>query len=219
MMIAIVSNIRAVRDAIERELRSIDYQDVIECFSFSNCRLHDAEKAQPNLILICAPSRDGIRLVQQVRETNSTVKIGVLATSDADDDEFIAWASIGICGYIDCDARLELVARTALKLAAGETIFPSRLSAILLHQFGRRHTTTVQHNPIESLTRRELAVIELLDEGLSNKQIARDLAITSATVKNHIHSILTKLDVSSRGSAAAVMRRAAPAIADRPGWR
>jgi DNA-binding NarL/FixJ family response regulator len=58
------------------------------------------------------------------------------------------------------------------------------------------------------LTRREREVIELIDAGLSNKQIAQRLSIELATVKNHVHNILGKLDVGRRSEAAATVRTA-----------
>jgi DNA-binding NarL/FixJ family response regulator len=56
-----------------------------------------------------------------------------------------------------------------------------------------------------TLTDRELEIVELLDKGLSNKEIARQLGIRTATVKNHVHNILSKLNVNRRGEAAAIM--------------
>jgi DNA-binding NarL/FixJ family response regulator len=57
------------------------------------------------------------------------------------------------------------------------------------------------------LTRREHEIVTLVEKGLSNKEIARLLRIENATVKNHVHSILTKLQVRRRGEAAAKIRR------------
>ncbi|WP_056761208.1 response regulator transcription factor [Terrabacter sp. Root181] len=66
------------------------------------------------------------------------------------------------------------------------------------------------------LTSRELEVAALLQEGLSNKQIANRLTIQMATVKNHVHSILAKLDAPTRTDAAAVLRRRPVELA--PAW-
>ncbi len=69
-----------------------------------------------------------------------------------------------------------------------------------------------------SLTDREREIVELLDQGLSNKEIAQRLAIRLPTVKNHVHSILEKLNVHRRGEAAALMhgRLSSPRWAGRP---
>jgi DNA-binding NarL/FixJ family response regulator len=71
--------------------------------------------------------------------------------------------------------------------------------------------------PVDELTARELEILELVDAGLSNKEIAAHLAIEVATVKNHVHHILEKLGVHRRAEAVAVMRRSrVPRVHDLP---
>jgi len=79
----------------------------------------------------------------------------------------------------------------------------------------RRETvqTTKQRPPEAALTRREQDIIALIDRGLSNKEIARQLKLSLPTVKNHVHNILDKLQVRRRGAAAALLREAALAPA------
>jgi len=79
----------------------------------------------------------------------------------------------------------------------------------------RRETvqTTRQRPPEAALTSREQDIIALIDRGLSNKEIARQLKISLPTVKNHVHNILEKLPVGRRGVAAALLREAALARA------
>ncbi|HEY0204583.1 MAG TPA: response regulator transcription factor [Acetobacteraceae bacterium] len=210
MRIVVVSKIRAVRDAISRVTETSEYPATVDCICFRNLQSHLTKLPPPQLLFMSSAVRDGISFAQSAREVHPALKIGILATTDDDDDEFIAWAGIGISGYIEASTPAELVASMILRLAAGETIFPGRLSALLLHHFGRRRGGSDLQGPMGSLTPREAMIVQLLADGLSNKQIARQLVITNATVKNHVHNILEKLDVSSRGGAAAYFRRAAP---------
>ena len=207
MRIVVVSKIRAVRDAISRQSQSLGYGGTLDCACFHSVQSTMFTQPPPQLLFVSAPTYDGMALVRKAREAYPALKVGVLAMDDDDDSEFIAWAGIGISGYIEADTSAELVARMILRLAAGETIFPGRLSSLLLHHFGRRQSSGNVQGPMQSLTPREEEIVQLLADGLSNKQIARRLGITDATVKNHVHNILEKLDVSSRGAAAACYRR------------
>jgi len=96
-----------------------------------------------------------------------------------------------------------VVAQAVATTAAGGTVCSPRLAALLLE----RVAATAGERPAAApLTSRERQIAELLEEGLSNKEIAARLAIELPTVKNHVHSILTKLKASRRGQAAAMLR-------------
>jgi two-component system nitrate/nitrite response regulator NarL len=82
-----------------------------------------------------------------------------------------------------------------------------RTAAQLLRRVTGLAATRPRPNTHPELTRREREIVALIDQGLSNKEIARRLVIEVATVKNHVHNILEKLRVGSRGEAAAVVRR------------
>ena len=90
-------------------------------------------------------------------------------------------------------------------VARGEMLCSPRLAATLLRRVATLARGTRRLGPVQ-LTPRELEIVELIDEGLSNKAIATRLSIELATVKNHVHNILEKLEVSSRAAAAARVR-------------
>jgi two-component system, NarL family, nitrate/nitrite response regulator NarL len=130
----------------------------------------------------------------------------VLALGPADDEPLIvACAEAGIAGYADIDGTLGELADVIASIERGQLVCSPALASTLLRQLGllARRTTSA---PTAHLTSRELEVMALVDEGLSNKQIAARLHIQIATVKNHVHNVLEKLHVSGRTAAAAQTR-------------
>src|SRR4051812_33952036 len=92
------------------------------------------------------------------------------------------------------------------KVAAGESLCSPRVSAILLR---RLSALASQRQPLAEelvLTAREVQILRMLELGHSNREIAGKLCIAVHTVKNHVHSLLTKLGVSTRAQAAALSR-------------
>jgi DNA-binding NarL/FixJ family response regulator len=132
----------------------------------------------------------------------SVIALGV----EESPDWVIACAEAGIAGYVTDSTSLDgLVARMA-DAVHGDFDCPPHIAAGLLRRLAvigpASRTPTVQSR----LTTRELEVATLLQQGLSNKQIARRLTIQLPTVKNHVHSILRKLDAPTRREAAEVLR-------------
>jgi two-component system, NarL family, nitrate/nitrite response regulator NarL len=161
---------------------------------------------RPTLVLIDSAMPDGVASVREIRRQSGEVKIVVLGLPDAD-PAIIECAEAGVSGFVTRDgSRAELVA--TIRLAArGEAMCSPRVAARLLQRVSalaaerpRRHSGT--------LTAREAQIVELIDEGLSNKEIAGRLQIEVPTVKSHVHSILEKLGVRRRGEAAARVRAA-----------
>jgi DNA-binding NarL/FixJ family response regulator len=88
------------------------------------------------------------------------------------------------------------VVRRALR---EEVVCDPKISRELLRELSRRRAMAALEQPVgEELTRRERDVLRLLGRRLSNKEIARQLCLSPATVKNHVHSILAKLNVAGR---------------------
>ncbi len=120
------------------------------------------------------------------------------------EDEIIEYAEAGVAGYVTRDSSLAELIDVVESVARGETLLSPRIAALLL----RRVKTAARPGPAARLTPREAEIVRLIDDGLSNKQIARRLTIELPTVKNHVHSILEKLEVKRRAEAAARVRQA-----------
>ena len=160
----------------------------------------------PNLVVIDSSHPDGKALVAAVRTRLPKVGVIVLAMRERD-EEFLAWADIGISGYLGPDTSASGLMSLVRRAAAGDVVCPPRLTALLMNRFAGRSVDRTSRASIHALTAREREIAALLADGMSNKLIARRLGVALATVKNHVHSILEKWDVRSRGEAAARFRR------------
>ncbi|WP_370415698.1 response regulator [Streptomyces fradiae] len=120
-------------------------------------------------------------------------RVLVLTTYDSDAD-ILAAVEAGASGYLLKDAPPEELAAAVRTAAAGQ----SALAPAVAHRLMDRMRT-----PAEALTRRELEVLQLVGEGLSNQQISKALFLSQATVKSHLVHIFAKLGVDSRTAAVA----------------
>jgi DNA-binding NarL/FixJ family response regulator len=164
------------------------------------------ERRSVSLVVVDSSHPDGFALVSAIRDRFPRVRVVVLAVYHRD-EVFLAWADVGISGYLEPNSSTDELVATIRQAAAGEVVCPPRLTALLLNRFTNQSNARQASAGIPSLTGREREVLELLADGLANKRISRQLRIAEATVKNHIHSILQKLDLRSRGEAAAYFRQ------------
>ena len=118
----------------------------------------------------------------------------------------IALAEAGISGYVSRDGSIEDLVEAVDSVHRGEMLCSPRMAATLL----RRVTALAAEQPLArpraQLTGRQLEIVGLIGQGLTNKEIASRLCIELPTVKNHLHTIFARLDVSRRTEAAARAR-------------
>lgn len=159
-----------------------------------------------DIALIALDGGADTELVRRLRDAAPGTRIVVVGIDD-DDPEVVPLAEAGVAGYVTVDASADDVVRAVESVARGETLCSPKLAAILL---GRVAALAREHDrartPAAFLTARELEILALIDRGLSNKEIAYGLSIEVATVKNHVHNILEKLNVSRRAEAAVLLR-------------
>jgi two-component system nitrate/nitrite response regulator NarL len=120
------------------------------------------------------------------------------------ESEILAVAEAGIAGFVTSDASVAELVAAIESVARGEALCPPSVVAALMRRLASLARSWA--DPTEPLTIREREILELIDEGLSNKQIAQRLRIELPTVKNHVHHILGKLGVQRRTEAAAIAR-------------
>ncbi|MGW0468980.1 response regulator [Streptomyces sp. NPDC003027] len=142
------------------------------------------------------PGMHGSEATAAITAVAGGPRVLVLTTYDTDTD-ILAAVEAGASGYLLKDAPPEELAAAVRTAAAGQ----SALAPAVAHRLMDRMRT-----PAEALTKRELEVLELVGEGLSNQQISKRLFLSQATVKSHLVHIFAKLGVESRTAAVAAAR-------------
>jgi two-component system, NarL family, nitrate/nitrite response regulator NarL len=163
--------------------------------------LMDSPRLAPDVVLVDMATPGASTLVHQLTAASRGPKVVGLMVSEPG-DEIINWIAAGISGYVASDATLDDLLTTILRVQRGE-IWPPQITAALTRHVRSWNVTSP---PIARLTSREREIFYFVDHGRSNKEIAQQLHISLATVKNHIHHVLKKLRVRKRGDVAACIR-------------
>ena len=161
-----------------------------------------AQELVPDVILmdIKMPVISGIEATRQILQENP--HIGVILVTMFDDPESVfSGMRAGARGYVLKEAEPEELRRAVEAAYRGEVILCPIIARKVLEHFGRDHKRRQPGLPYEDLTQRELQVLQLAAEGLSNKQIAAKLVVSEKTVKNHIANLFSKLQVNDRTQA------------------
>jgi DNA-binding NarL/FixJ family response regulator len=122
----------------------------------------------------------------------------IISFGVASHDEALACAEVGISAFVGADGTIDDLAQAALLALEGKAVVSPTLAALLVQRIAA--LSEAHSPPNAALTRREQEIARLIDHGLSNKEIAGSLKISPATVKNHVHTILEKLNVSRRNA-------------------
>jgi two-component system NarL family response regulator len=153
--------------------------------------LWKAHRPDVALLDLRMPQLNGVGVIKEVREADSSARVIVHTTYDTDEEIYQAVCA-GAKGYLLKDAPLEELLASIRKVHAGETCIPAALAAKLASRMSG-----------DALTAREVDVLKLLARGRSNKEIGSDLLISETTVKTHVRSVFGKLNVMSRTEAIA----------------
>ena len=141
------------------------------------------------------PELNGVGAIKEIRELDENAHIVVLTTYDGDEDIYRA-IKAGAKAYLLKDTARDALVDTVRRVHAGETYLPPQLAAKLAERVSG-----------EALSPREIDVLQRMAVGKSNKEIGAELFISEGTVKTHIKSIFSKLDVVSRTEAVATATR------------
>jgi two-component system, NarL family, nitrate/nitrite response regulator NarL len=203
--VLIVAHIRLYREGLAQMLQQEQRIRVVGTAVGADEAVTALQEHEPDVVLLDMAIPDNVWLVRALVAAVPGTKVVALAVPEVE-REVIACAEAGVAGYVTREGSVEDVVEAVESVARGEMLCSPRMAATLLQRVA---TLALERSPgsIEArLTRRELEILDLIDQGLSNKEIARRLTIELSTVKNHVHNVLEKLNVSRRGEAAARAR-------------
>jgi DNA-binding NarL/FixJ family response regulator len=155
----------------------------------------------PDVVLmdVRMPGMSGIDATRKIAEVVPTAKIIMLTVSDEEEDLYEA-IKAGAAGYLLKEISIEEVGHAVRAVWAGQSLISPSMAGKLLTEFTTlaRQADTRTTVPTPTLTDRELEVLRLVAEGISNRAVATKLFISENTVKNHVRNILEKLHLHSR---------------------
>lgn len=160
-----------------------------------------AATTQPEVILmdLRMPVMDGVTATRRIRDLFPAIHVIVLTTFD-DDETVFDGLRAGAMGYLLKDVTSEKLCEAIRAASRGEYFMQPSITAKVMSEFTRmaRNPRVVKSDLIAELSNRELEVLRHVATGASNKEIADLLVIAEGTVKNHLTSILAKLDARDR---------------------
>ena len=199
--VLVIDDNRLVRDGLAALLDGQPDMKVVGAAADTAGGLLQLQETSPQVVLVDAAldNGDGPRYVAAIRKAAPTVRVLVMDLL-ASTEEVIEFAQGGANGFIMKDASLEDLIGTIRSVALGADVVPPALSGTLLSHIAR-HAVTKQTSDVSELvrmTKREREIMDLIAEGLSNKEMAQRLGIATYTIKSHVHNILEKLALHSR---------------------
>ena len=164
--------------------------------------IQQAAEMGPGVVLmdLTMPGMSGIEATQRLTAVAPLARVLVLSVS-SDDQHVMDALLAGACGYVLKDAPIDQIVEGILAAQRGESFISPRIASHLIRRIREPHDVEPEITGAD-LTPREFEVLELLARGLDNSEIANALFLSHHTIKNHVSSILIKLQVENRIQAA-----------------
>ena len=188
---------RGLRDMLDDER---DIEVVAEAGTVAEAMARaDATKPDVAVVDMRLPDGDGVALCKRLR-ANDGPRCLVLTAFD-DEPALVAAIEAGVSGYLLKQVRGQDLVTAVREVAAGRSLLDPVTTAHVLDRLRRGP------DPLDALTERERHVLELIGEGMSNREIAQRLFLAEKTVKNYVTSVLAKLGLQRRAQAIALIAR------------
>ena len=203
--VVLIDDNRLLRDGLSTLLGAQGFSVVATARSGQEA-LREVARVKPQLALLDSAlgDREGPRFVQEMRQNFPDIKLIVMGLLPAEGD-FVEFIKAGVAGFILKDATIETFVATIQAVADGEYVLPSPLTQTLFTHVAAQVRSRGKRGAKAAvrMTGRERQVMELIADGLGNKEIADRLHVATHTVKSHVHNILEKLALHTRLEVAA----------------
>lgn len=204
LRVLLVDDHELLRLGIRTRLRHEADLEVVGEASNATKALELAEAVHPDVVVvdINLQDTDGLELAEQIRAREPEARVIVFSASE--DERLLHRAIVaGASAYVLKDDETDDLVEAIRSVGAGRTLVEGILARYLERQAVHRER---ESRSLSSLTAQERRVLDLIGEGLTNRQIARALFLAEKTVRNHVSNILRKLDLSHRTQAALYLR-------------
>lgn len=199
--VIIVSNVLLYREGLSASLARDGRLEVAAALTEADAG-HSLAAFNIDAVLIDASMEPSLEVTRRLRAAHPHLRLVGFGLSGAASD-MVACAEAGIAAFVDRESSVDDLVEAVQRAMRGELSCSPRVAAMLCDRLAL--LAGARNGFDDQLTRREREVADLIAQGLSNKEIAKDLRIGPATVKNHVHNILDKLKVRRRAAIAGIL--------------
>jgi DNA-binding NarL/FixJ family response regulator len=198
--VVIADDQRMVREGIQLMLSLVGGVEVVALAADGEEAVAAVARHDPDVVVmdLRMPVCDGVTATKRIRAAHPRTQIVVLTTF-SDDEDVLAALRAGARGYLTKDAGAEEVSRAISRVAAGHADLDPGVQRRLLDMLPAEISVGVA--PPNALTEREIDVLRLIGEGLSNGEIASYLQVSESTVKTHVNHVFAKIKARDRAQA------------------
>lgn len=201
----LLCNVRLYREGLAYSLERRKAFEILGASGVSDQSVLQITMLRPDAVILDMSDSQGFEVAKRLIANLAKLKVIAFGVREMD-HLVLACAESGITAYVTPDSTEEDLVNAVQHALRGELSCSPRIAGLLFQRIGALSAKPKTPIRRDALTDREDQILNLLCEGKSNKEIGRALRISYATVKNHVHNILEKLEVRRRGEAAAYSR-------------
>ena len=211
--VLIVDDHEVVREGLRALLRRRSNLAVVGEADSVASAIEEANRTEPDVVImdVRLPDGSGVEACREIRAQRPETKV-IMLTSYADEDAVFASIMAGATGYLLKQTRTQALTDAIERAMNGESLLDPAVTQRVLERI--RNIGSAKDDELSLLSEQERKILDLIAEGKTNKEIAKEVYLSDKTVKNYVSSILSKLNVRRRSEAAAFIARRRPPTQD-----